>query len=430
MVLFTEVLMYAIKRFAIFIIAFAAIMCVSFLLSDSSDANFVLAYDSHASETESSVPSTSVSTDINTTESATQADVTQTATVPATAATLSNTTTTKSEYKRKSVKIKSVKVKKLNAKVSWHNLENAEKYEVFIFKKNKWKKIKSTHLNYYTIKDLENYSTYSVRVRAVVSTPYGRDYSYFSESRDFEINETKLYNLRSANLLSRKKKVKKRNVSGYYTGYASGKYKGYILIDYNYGTYLVKRSKVKIVKGAKVLSTSAVSQINGKYRGWSACGPATATILLNSEKKADLRKDDLIRVSKIKHLEDQGSVTKTGGGITSPKLIKLIKHFGYNAKNLYKNSIKPSKIIKKQIDSGKRCLVLVKYSGGIMPNSGAAHFVVICGYKKIGGKLYFYYADPYYSSAGGRSLLSVSSTLINRSVSRKFSEPNTVLVLE
>lgn len=340
------------------------------------------------------------------------------------------TTVPSTAYKRQSVKLKSVKVKKLNAKVKWQRLQNAKKYEIFLYKNSKWKKIKTTSSTKFTIKNLENCNTYSVRVRAIVKTPYGTDYSYFSEIRDFKINQTKLYSLSNASLFDRKKKVKRRSVSGYYTGYESGKYKGYIIIDYNYGSYLVKKSIVKTIKSAKVLPTSAVSQIYGSYRGWSACGPATVTILLNSEKKADVHKDELVRTAKRKHLEDQGSVTKNGGGMTSPKLIKLINCFGYTAKNLYKSSVKPSKIIKKQIDSGKRCLILVKYSGGIMPDSGAAHFVVVCGYREIGGKLYFYYADPYYNFSGGRSILSVSSSLLNSSVSRKFSEPNTILVLE
>lgn len=419
--------MYAIKKLAIYILATTAIVCTVFLLSDS---NSVFADDIKTSQTESSVSTTSVD-GVQTTVFPTQAVTEmQTTTSPPTTVTTLSTTITTTAYKRKSVKIKSIKVKKLNVKVSWQKLEDAKKYEVFIYKNNKWKKIKSTYATNYTIKSLENYNTYSVRVRAIVNTPYGTEYSYFSESTDFEINETKLYSLSNANLLNQKRKVKWRHVSGYYTGYESGKYKGYIEIDYNYGTYLVKKSKVKTVKRANVLPTSAVSQIDGKYTGWSACGPTTATILLNSEKKANLHKDDLIKTVKKKGMQDQGSVTKNGGGMTSPALIKLINHYGYNATNLYQNSVKPSKIIKKQLDSGKRCLVLVKYSSGIMSKKGAAHFVVVCGYREIGGKLYFYYADPYYSSGGGRSILSVSSSLLNKSVSRRFTEPNTILVLE
>lgn len=420
--------MYAINKISFYILALSAIVCMVFILSDG---NSVFADDNKISQTESSVFTSNVVTDAQTTVSTAQT-VTEAQTTTAQTTTIipSSTTITTTAYKRKSVKIKNVKVKKLNVKVSWQRLEDAKKYEIFIYENNQWKKYKSTYSTNYTIKNLENYNTYSVRVRAIVKTPDGDDYSYFSESRDFEINETKLYSLTNANLLNSKKKVKWRHVSGYYTGYESGKYKGYIEIDYNYGTYLVKKSKTKAVKGANVLPTSAVSQLDGRYTGWSACGPTTATILLNSEKKANLRKDDLIKTVKKKGLEDQGPITKIGGGVTSPNLIKLINHYGYNAINLYQSSVKPSKIIEKQLDSGRRCLVLVKYSSGIMPKKGAAHFVVVCGYRKIGGKLYFYYADPYYSSGGGRSILLVSSSLLNRSVSRRFTEPNTILVLE
>ncbi len=421
--------MTCIKKISIYLFAVTGIAFSVFLLSSENSVFAEEPTTAVTAETELSDIS-DVTSENNTSETdIPAADATETPTAAYVTDTKA-TTATATVYKRQSVKLKTVKVKKLNAKVKWQKLQNAKKYEIFLYKNSKWKKIKTTSSTKFTIKNLENCNTYSVRVRAIVKTPYGTDYSYFSEIRDFKINQTKLYSLSNASLFDRKKKVKRRNVSGYYTGYESGKYKGYIIIDYNYGTYLVKKSKVKTVKSAKVLPTSAVSQIYGSYRGWSACGPATATILLNSEKKADVQKDELVRTAKRKHLEDQGSVTKNGGGMTSPKLIKLINCFGYTAKNLYKSSVKPSKIIKKQIDSGKRCLILVKYSGGIMPDSGAAHFVVVCGYKKIGGKLYFYYADPYYNFCGGRSILSVSSSLLNSSISRKFSEPNTILVLE
>lgn len=350
--------------------------------------------------------------------------------VQVTTSSINSTSAANVEYKRKSVKIKGVKVKKLTAKVSWDKLSDAKKYEVYLYDNNKWKKIKTTASTDYKIKKLENCKIYYVRVRAIVNTPHGVDYSYFSEDLEFKIMQTKLYKLKNVNLLNKRRKVKVKNVSGYYTGYENDKYKGYILIDYNYGTYLVKKSKVKIVKGANVLPTSAVSQIDGKYKGYSACGPTAAVILLNSEKKEKLNKDDLIRYTKNKKLNDQGSLTKRVGGMTSPKLIKLIKAYGYNASNIYDDSVKSSSIIKKQIDSGKRVIALVKYSGGIKRSKGAAHFVVVCGYKYIDGKLYFYYADPFYTSGEGRSLLKVSASTLNKSMSRKFSEPNTILVLE
>lgn len=334
------------------------------------------------------------------------------------------------EYKRKSVKIKSVKVKKLTAKVKWQKLDDAQKYQVYLYENNRWKEIKTTASTEYTIKKLDNCKTYYVRVRAVVNTPEGTDYSYFSEDLEFSINNTKLYKLKNAKLLNKKKKVKLKKVSGYYTGYESEKYKGYIIIDYNYDTYLVKKSKVKTVKGAKLLPTAAISQIDGKYKGYSACGPAAAAILLNSEKNTELHKDDLIKYSKKKKLNDQGPLTKITGGMTSPNLIKLIKAYGFDSKNIYDRYDKASDIIKNQIDSGKRVIALVKYSEGVRKKNGSAHFIVICGYKYINGKLYFYYANSFYSSGKGASLLKVSAGTLNKSVSSKFSEPNTILVLE
>lgn len=334
------------------------------------------------------------------------------------------------EYKRKSVKIKSVKVKKSSARVNWEKLDGARKYEVYLFDNKKWKKIKTTASTEYIIKKLDNCKTYYVRVRAIVNTPEGTDYSYFSEDLEFSINNTRLYKLKNAKLLNKKKKVKLKKVSGYYTGYESEKYNGYIIIDYNYDTYLVKKSKTKTVKGAKLLPTAAISQIDGKYKGYSACGPAAAAILLNSEKNTELHKDDLIKYSKKKKLNDQGPLTKITGGMTSPNLIKLIRAYGFDSKNIYDRYDKASDIIKNQIDLGKRVIALVKYSEGVRKKNGSAHFIVICGYKYINGKLYFYYANSFYSSGKGASLLKVSAGTLNKSVSSKFSEPNTILVLE
>lgn len=58
------------------------------------------------------------------------------------------------EYKRKSVKIKSVKVKKLTAKVKWQKLDDAQKYQVYLYENNRWKEIKTTASTEYTIKNL------------------------------------------------------------------------------------------------------------------------------------------------------------------------------------------------------------------------------------------------------------------------------------
>ncbi len=340
------------------------------------------------------------------------------------------TSVTQAATTRKSVKIKSVKVKKLTATVKWKKLSGAEKYDVFLYNNNKWKKVKTTSALSCTLKNLENGRTYYVRVRAVYNTDQVVDYSYFSENLEFKTNVTKLYRLNNAKLFNNKKKVKRKNVSGLYTGYESNKYKGYVVINYNYNIYLVKKASVSAVKGAVVLSTAAVSQINGKYAGYSACGPTAVAILLNCEKNTNINKDELIKYTNKHKLNDQGSLTSKTGGITSSNLIKLIKAYGYNASNVYKSSSKPSTVIKKQINSGKRVIALVKYSGGIQCENGAAHFVVICGYKYINGKLYFYYADPFYSSGGGRSLLSVSAARLNKSMSSSFSEPNTILVLD
>lgn len=255
-------------------------------------------------------------------------------------------------------------------------------------------------------------------------------YERFFEYAESKSAQTNLYKLNNANLLNENGESQINVVSGLYSGHESSKYNGFIVIDYNYGTYLVEKSQAIIVDGAKVLSTAVVSQIDGKYKGYSACGPTAAAILLNSEKNENLSKDDLIKYAKKHNLSDQGSLTSHIGGMTSPNVIKLIKAYGYNVSNIYNSSVNPSHIIKNQIDSGKRVIALVRYNGSINQSEGVAHFVVVCGYRHTNGKLCFYYADSYYSSGEGRSLMKVSANTLDASVSGTFSEPNTILVLE
>lgn len=193
--------------------------------------------------------------------------------------------------------------------------------------------------------------------------------------------------------------------------------------------YLVKKGAVSARSNAKVLPTGTIGQYGGKIAGYAACGPTSVAILVNSEKNELWNKDNLILYSERNYLNNQGSL-RSGGGMTAPKLLELIKGFSnskYTGKNIYSNNC--ANILKKQIDSNHRAIVVVQYTSTIVThyNSGT-HFVVVCGYEYINGQLYFYYADPYYGN-GGRSLLRISASTLQRSMSMVTREPRTLIVL-
>ena len=214
----------------------------------------------------------------------------------------------------------------------------------------------------------------------------------------------------------------------YYTGHYDPKYEGYVVIDYLYSKMLIPASSVKIQKNAKILPTASIGQMGGRIYGFSACGPAAATILVNSQLGLSWNKDDLLVYCERNRLNDQGSL-RYGGGITAPKLIRAINGFSggkVKAQNLYGRD--PASIVKKQLDSGKRSLVVVRYTSYITVGRGGTHFVVVCGYEYIGGVLYFYYADPFYGQ-GGRSLLRVPASTLAYSMNTVYIEPRCIITV-
>ena len=216
-----------------------------------------------------------------------------------------------------------------------------------------------------------------------------------------------------------------------YTGHYDANYKGYVVIDYLYGKSLVADVSVTERSGAKILSAAAIGQMGGSIYGQGACGPTAAAILVNGQLGLGWSKDELIKYCESKRLNDQGSL-RFGGGITAPNLIKAINGFSggkVTASNVY--GADSSSILKGLIDSGERSIVVMQYRSGkiVAQNDASAHFVVICGYEYIGGALYFYYTDPYYSY-GGRSLMRVSAATLAASMSKVTKEPRCIITVK
>ena len=216
----------------------------------------------------------------------------------------------------------------------------------------------------------------------------------------------------------------------FYTGRYDPNYPGYVKIDYLYGKYLIAAGSVRIQKNARILPTACIGQMGGRIYGYSACGPAAATILVNSQLGLNWNKDDLLLHCERNRLNDQGSL-RYGGGITAPRLMTAINGFSkgkVKVQNVYGRD--PSTILKKQIDAGNRSIVVVQYTSYIVTHySSGTHFVVICGYEYINGVLYFYYADPFYGQ-GGRSLLRVRASTLAYSMNMVVIEPRCILTVK
>ncbi len=249
---------------------------------------------------------------------------------------------------------------------------------------------------------------------------------------DYSDTSTKLFYItKNTNLYDLKKNHTGAVYAGsLYTGHYDANYKGYVVIDYLYGKSLVADVSVTERSGAKILSAAAIGQMGGSIYGQASCGPTAAAILVNSQLGLGWSKDNMIKYCESKRLNDQGSL-RYGGGITAPNLIKAINGFSggkVTASNVF--GADPASRLKKLIDQGNRSIVVVQYTSYIVTHySSGTHFVVICGYEYIGGVLYFYYADPYYSY-GGRSLLRVNASVLAASMNMVRIEPRCIITVK
>ena len=233
-------------------------------------------------------------------------------------------------------------------------------------------------------------------------------------------------NLRDMN----KNKVGTIEAGSYYSGHYDPNYEGYVVIKYRYREYLIARSCVQEQTGAKILETAAIGQMGGDIYGKKACGPTSATMLVNYQLGMKWTKDELIQFCEQNHLNDQGSLT-SGGGITATNLVKLIESYSggtISASNIYGDD--SAAILKGLVDNGQRSIVVASYRSGniVAQPDSPAHFVVICGYEYIDGELYFYYADPYFGN-GGRSLMRVSAQTLAASMNYVTKEPRCIITV-
>ena len=219
---------------------------------------------------------------------------------------------------------------------------------------------------------------------------------------------------------------------GYFTGAPDESGSNKIFLDAELGTKFVitgDNDGIEEVKGAVALSTDNIGQEGGEINGVSACGPTAAAILVKAETGEVWNKDELIRYTEKYGLADQGSMMgEVGeGGMSAPMVIKLIESYSQgriSATNEYNAKEKPSVQLMNLIDSGKRCILSVRYAWGIVHHPySIIHFVTVGAYEKAAdGKVYFYYSD----SAHGndlRGLSKVEADEIDQSVVSVEGEP-------
>ena len=227
-----------------------------------------------------------------------------------------------------------------------------------------------------------------------------------------------------------KNKVGTLEAGSFYSGHYDPNYEGYVVINYRYREYLIARSCVEEQTGAKILETAAIGQMGGDIYGKKACGPTSATMLVNYQLGMNWTKDELITFCEQNKLNDQGSL-ESGGGITAPNLVKLINSYSgetITARNVYGDD--STSILKWLIDNGQRSIVVTSYRSYkiVTQPDSPAHFVVICGYEYIDGELYFYYADPYFGN-GGKSLMKVSAKTLATSMNYVTNEPRCIITV-
>lgn len=172
------------------------------------------------------------------------------------------------------------------------------------------------------------------------------------------------------------------------------------------------------------LNTVKMNQKTGRYNGLSACGATCAAMLLNSEKGTNFDKDDFIEYANNNGLADQGNLTSANGGMTAPKVIQLMKHYGYSSKNIYNNNTKPSEQVMKNIAAGKRCIVLARYK--FDTSTYSSHFVVVFSYyHNENGTLLFNYSDPLTGGYG-----TVNASKFDSATTCTFYEPKAIITLD
>ena len=224
----------------------------------------------------------------------------------------------------------------------------------------------------------------------------------------------------------------------YFTGAPDEKNKGYIRMDAEFTTKLVKSNSkgLEAQKNTKTLATGNIGQEGGTIFGSSACGPAAAAVLVQAEKGEVWNKDELITFTEKNKLSDQGSMTgEVGkGGMSAPMVIKLIEMYSkgrYTARNSYDPHTAPSKKLVDLIDNGQRCILSVRYAWGIVHHPySIIHFVTIAGYQKASdGKTYFYYCD----TAHGNDIMGlkkVEASELDKSVLSVEGEPICMITLD
>lgn len=338
--------------------------------------------------------------------------------------------------KAEQVKITSTSKSANAVRLNWQTVD-CDGYRIYRLIGGKWTRvmiIRDPSVNTYRTSGLDSGTAYTFKIRAYTTDGNGKPiYGKYSPDERVVTKVTdKLYYFKNSTAVYNTKLKKAGTVAAgsYYSGAADNTYPGYVMIDYMSEKYLVKKSAVTERKNAKVLRTGAVGQMGGSIYGRSACGPTAAAILVNGQKHEKWNKDDLILYTEKMRLNDQGSL-RGGGGVTAPNMLKLINGYSngkYTAKNIYASD--PASILKKQIDSGNRAIVVVQYTSYIVTHyASGTHFVVICGYETIDGRLYFYYADPYYGG-GPRSLLRVDAGTLAASMNMVSIEPRCIITLD
>ncbi len=226
---------------------------------------------------------------------------------------------------------------------------------------------------------------------------------------------------------------------GYYTGRPYKENSNYIAIDYRDGTALVPAENAKADTSAVILPVGMISQVTDGYVGYAGSAPACLHMMqLNTgiNPLMDELKDyaQLLAYAEDHGYSDQGSLYLYGGGMTASQVITFASDiYGFQMKNVYDETKKPSEVIRDLLDGGRQAMVLVRFENGdLAANGSTEQYVLFTGYTEKNGYLELIYANAYREDRVelGYPLKSVDAETIDSCAGGKFRDTNAILCIE
>ena len=144
-----------------------------------------------------------------------------------------------------------------------------------------------------------------------------------------------------------------------------------------------------------MLDTKILNQRSGSIDAITGCGPTSAAMLLISEKRFDITKDEAVVNAYSKGFYYYAGYNFTSGlGVTQENIQSLIRDFGFDSEidhMLYDSSEEIIQKIDSQLNKGHRLIVghLARHGNRFL------HYALIYGRHTKNGETFYNIADPW-----------------------------------